>query len=76
MDHKFRGRSEAPPLYRNNDDRRPYPPNNTVQNIQNNGPENIRNQGNRQNREEDNKYTRNLNMQGARRAPPLSGSKN
>jgi hypothetical protein len=76
MDHQFRGRNEAPPLYRNNDGRRPYPPNNnTVQNMQNNGTENIRNQGNWQKREED-KYTRNLNMQGARRAPPSSGIKN
>jgi hypothetical protein len=44
--------------------------------MQNNGPENIRNQGNWQKREEDNKYTRNLNMQGPRRAPPSLGIKN
>jgi hypothetical protein len=38
--------NEAPPMYRNNEGRRPYTHNNTVQNIQNNGPENIINQGN------------------------------
>jgi hypothetical protein len=44
-DHRFRDRNEAPPSYRNNNGRRLYPSNNTVQNNRNNGPRNVRNQG-------------------------------
>jgi hypothetical protein len=45
-DPRFRDKNEAPLSYRNNDGRRQYSSNKTVQNNRNNGPENIRNQGN------------------------------